>query len=280
MNKETINIFIDSFNDEDIIKKLKDFPEYSNVIFTISSALFHFNLTENLDLIQYNIYDYKIMEKHNYSFAINRENLGKLVTLTQNFHLNILEITPNLEEIQENPADSDFKINFFTEEYKEVIQPDILRKLTPKKVLIITIFTTFFSLSLLIATYIFTNKSKILKSEIKKRESVIMKYKEEIISINDEKIPDFSKLFPKKELEVNNTLMRINSCSSKGIFYQKLELEPNKIKISGFCTKLEDLFLFEQLLTKNNFLNINNDYIKNDNSFIEFNIDGKIGDEN
>lgn len=279
MKINIISIYIETFNESILLDSFKDIPKNSKINILLDSNLFFFTNTSNLDEIKYNVYDYIILKIQNYCFAFNRDSLISIINLCKKNSLTINSISPDFKNFQGEKNLFENKINFLTSEYSNLYQENektknfFLNK--PYFLLILAIISIIFFM------FIYNNSKKInlINEKINIKKLTIQKYEKELITlknIKDNK-SDYEKHLKNSSPKILTILNKINKYSNKNIFYKKIDISRNKIKILGDTISLKDLYSFESNLIKNGFFNINNDFIKNKNSnFFEFSLDCDI----
>lgn len=272
----TISIYIETFNEKILLDSLKDIPKNSKINILLDSNLFLFTNISNLDEITYNIYDYIILKAQDYCFAFNRDSLIFIINLCKKNSLSINSISPDFENFQGEKTLFENKIDFLTSEYRQLHLENTKTKVTflnkPYFLLIQII------ISITIFTFIYNNSKKIdlINKKINIKKLAIQKYEKELLTLKNVKNNKdiYEKHLKNNFPEILSTLNRINKYSNKNIFYKKIDISKNKIKILGDIISLKDLYSFEDNLIKNGFFNINNDFIKNKNSnYFEFSLD-------
>lgn len=277
-----ISIYIESFNENILLSLFRDIPKNSKINILLDSSLFLFTNISDLDEIKYNIYDYITLKIQDYCFAFNRDFLILIINLCKKHSLTINSISPNFKNFQGEKTLFENKINFLTKEYKQLYPEN-------RKIKTHFINNPYFLLvqsiaSITIFIIIYNNSKKIdfINEKINIKKLTIQKYEKELREFKESKETKNNKNSYEKYLKSNtpeilSTLNKINKYSNKNIFYKKIDISKNKIKILGETIFLKDLYSFEDNLTKNGFFNVNNDFIKSKNSnYFEFSLDCDI----
>lgn len=271
-----ISIYIETFNENILLDSFKDIPKNSKINILLDSNLFLFTNISNLDEIKYNVYDYVILKVQNYCFAFNRDSLISIINLCKKNSLTVSSISPDFRNFQGEKTLFENKINFLTSEYRKLHQENEKIKITflnkPYFILILAIISIFFFM------FIYNNSKKIdfINKKISIKKLAIQKYEKELITLKNVKNnkDTYEKHLKNNSPEILTILNKINKHSNKNIFYKKIDISKNKIKILGDTISLKDLYSFEGNLIKSGFSNINNDFIKNKNSnYFEFSLD-------
>lgn len=271
-----ISICIETFNENMLLDSFKDIPKNSKINILLDSNLFLFTNISNLDEIKYNVYDYIILKVQNYCFAFNRDSLISIINLCKKNSLTVNSISPDFRNFQGEKTLFENKINFLTSEYRKLHQENEKIKVTflnkPYFILILAIISIIFFM------FIYNNSKKIdfINKKISIKKLAIQKYEKELITLKNIKNnkDTYEKHLKNSSPEILTILNKINKHSNKNIFYKKIDISKNKIKILGDTISLKDLYSFEGNLIKSGFSNINNDFIKNKNSnYFEFSLD-------
>ena len=271
-----ISIYIETFNENMLLDSFKDIPKNSKINILLDSNLFLFTNISNLDEIKYNVYDYVILKVQNYCFAFNRDSLISIINLCKKNSLTVNSISPDFRNFQGEKTLFENKINFLTSEYRKLHQENEKIKVTflnkPYFILILAIISIIFFM------FIYNNSKKIdfINKKISIKKLAIQKYEKELITLKNIKNnkDTYEKHLKNSSPEILTILNKINKHSNKNIFYKKIDISKNKIKILGDTISLKDLYSFEGNLIKSGFSNINNDFIKNKNSnYFEFSLD-------
>lgn len=271
-----ISIYIETFNENILLDSFKDIPKNSKINILLDSNLFLFTNISNLDEIKYNVYDYVILKVQNYCFAFNRDSLISIINLCKKNSLTVSSISPDFRNFQGEKTLFENKINFLTSEYRKLHQENEKIKVTflnkPYFILILAIISIIFFM------FIYNNSKKIdlINKKISIKKLAIQKYEKELIKLKNVKNnkDTYEKHLKNNSPEILTILNKINKHSNKNIFYKKIDISKNKIKILGDTISLKDLYSFEGNLIKSGFSNINNDFIKNKNSnYFEFSLD-------
>lgn len=272
-------IYIDTFNENILLDSLKDIPKNSKINILLDSSLFLFINTSALDEIKYNKYDYIILTVENYCFAFNRDFLIFIINLCKKNLLSINSISPDFKNFQGEKTLFENKIDFFTSEYRQLHQETKETKATFLNNPYFLLIQTIISITIFIFIYNNSKKIELINKKINIKKLAIQKHEKELITLKNMKNnkETYEKHLKNNFPEILSVLNRINKHSNRNIFYKKIDISKNKIKIQGDIISLKDLYSFENNLTKNGFLNINNDFIKNKNSnYFEFSLDCDI----
>lgn len=271
-----ISIYIETFNENILLESFKDIPKNSKINILLDSNLFLFTNISNLDEIKYNVYDYIILKVQNYCFAFNRDPLISIINLCKKNSLTVNSISPDFRNFQGEKTLFENKINFLTSEYRKLHQENEKIKVTFLNksyfILILAIISIIFFM------FIYNNSKKIdlINKKISIKKLAIQKYEKELITLKNIKNnkDTYEKHLKNSSPEILTILNKINKHSNKNIFYKKIDISKNKIKILGDTISLKDLYSLESNLIKSGFSNINNDFIKNKNSnYFEFSLD-------
>ena len=271
-----ISIYIETFNESILSALFKDIPKNSKINILLDSNLFLFTSISDLDNIKYNRYDYIVLKIQNYCFAFNRDFLVLIVTLCKEYSLTTNSISPNFNNFQGEKELFENKVNFFTDEYKQIYKKNKKIKITFMNKPYYFLIQLIISIIIFIFIYNDFQKIKIIKEKINIKKLAILKYEKELKTFKEIKNgkDNYEKYLKNTGPEIISTLNKINKHSNKNIFYKKIDISKNKIKIIGDIISLKDLYSFEDNLIKNGFFNINNDFIKNKNSnYFEFSLD-------
>lgn len=279
-NNSEVLVVIESFNHEVINNLFKNIPKDSKIKITLDGELFVFNNLSKFDEIQYNIFDYIVLKIEGYYFALNRDFMIIIVNLCKQHNLFLSEVSPNFDNFHGEKLLFENKVNFFTPEYTNLFIPKTKYKFKFKKSYLLGFFPLIFSFTLFVFNYNYSKKIFNINEKIVLKQKNIRKYEEEFNSLKEIKSNRkiFEKYLDNTTPRIISILNSINNSSNKKIFYKKIEIEKSKIKIIGNSFSLAELFKLERELEKNGFYNINNDFIKNNESYFEFSIDCNIGE--
>ena len=279
-NNSELLVLVESFNPDIINDLFKNLSKNSKIKIILDSDLFIFNNLNNFDEIHYNIFDYIVLKIEGYYFAFNRDFMLIIINLCKEHNLFICEISPNFDNFHGEKLLFENRVNFFTPEYANLFAPKPKYKFSYKKSYLLGVIPFTFSLIIFIFNYNYSKSILNINKKIALKYDSIKKYEKEYNSLKEIKSNRkvFEKYLNDTAPKIISILNSINRSSNKKIFYKKIEIEKSKIKIIGNSFNLTELYNLESELAKNGFYNINNDFIKNNESYFEFSIDCNIGE--
>lgn len=174
-----------------------------------------------------------------------------------------------------NRFDDSLEYNFFLKEYSKELNKSIkkINFLYYSKFILFfefIIFSCLYFINLSISKKI--QNSKIISNEIHQNLIILEQQHEQILDFSLD-IVNLNKLIPIEKTKFSTLLKELNSFNFISLYIEKIEINFPLIRLYGTTKTLKELYLFEIYLEENNFINLNNDYIKNTQGIYNFTID-------